>query len=115
MLSVGRTPSRVAHPNLRGLILSTQFDITAVEEQLVGYERRVRASVISLAGLNEPAYARATEELTLLWSRTLLRPNLSFSFAYCSPAGAGDGCGTGERAIGGALSAHREPISPGRR
>jgi hypothetical protein len=39
--------------------------------------------------LDEPSYAKVTEELTLLWARALLRLNPNLSFCYCSAAGAG--------------------------
>jgi hypothetical protein len=44
---------------------------------------------ISSVGLDEAAYAKVTEELTLLWARALLRLNPNLSFCYCSAAGAG--------------------------
>lgn len=89
VLSVGRSPSGVAHPKLRDLIMSDLFDIAAVENQLVGYDGCIWTVGITSVGLDEPTYSRVTEELTLLWARTLLRLNPSFSFAYCSAAGAG--------------------------
>jgi len=89
VLSVGRSPSGVAHPKLRELILSDLFDVAAVEDQLVGYDGCIWAVGISSVGLDEPAYARVSEELTLLWARTLLRLNPVFSFCYCSAGGAG--------------------------
>jgi hypothetical protein len=44
---------------------------------------------ISSVGLDEAAYARVTEELTLRWARALLGLNPGFSFCYCSAMGAG--------------------------
>ena len=46
---------------------------------------------ISSVGLDEPADAKVTEELTLRWARALLRLNPVFSFCYCSVAGADGG------------------------
>ena len=89
VLSVGRGSCGIAHPKLRELIVPDLFDITAVEGQLIGYDGCIWAVGISSVGLDEPAYARVTEELTLLWARTLLQLNPEFSFAYCSAAGAG--------------------------
>lgn len=37
---------------------------------------------ISSVGVEEASYARVTEDLTLLWARTLLRLNAEFPFAY---------------------------------
>ncbi|MBY0395698.1 MAG: hypothetical protein K2X91_04400, partial [Thermoleophilia bacterium] len=84
VLSVGRRPSGVVHPKLHDLVLPDLFDIAAVEDRLVGYDGCIWAVGISSAGLDGPAYARVTEDLTLLWARTLLRLNPGSSFAYCS-------------------------------
>ncbi len=89
VLSVGRRPSGVDHAKLRELLLPDLFDFSAVEEQLTGYEACIWAIGISSVGLDEQAYARVTEELTLLWARALLRLNPDLSFCYCSAAGAG--------------------------
>lgn len=89
VLSIGRRTCGVEHPKLRELLLPDLFDIGAVEEQLVGYDACIWAVGVSSVGLDEAAYARVTEELTLLWARALVRLNPEFSFCYCSAAGAG--------------------------
>lgn len=91
VLSVGRRACGVVHPKLRELLLPDLFDLAAVEPQLVGWDACAWAVGVSSLGLDEPAYARVTEELTLLWARTLLRLNPAFSFCYCSAMGAGGG------------------------
>ena len=88
VLSVGRRSCGVTHPKLRELILPDLFDIRCGEPQLTGWDACVWALGISSVGLDEAAYARITEELTLLWARTLLRLNPDFSFCYCSAGGA---------------------------
>ena len=89
VLSIGRRSCGVQHPKLRELQLPDLFDFAAVEPQLVGYDACIWAVGISSVGLDEAAYARVTEELTLTWARALLRLNPDFSFCYCSAAGAG--------------------------
>ena len=89
VLSVGRRPSGVTHPKLQELLLPDLFDVASAEEQLVGYDACIWAVGVSSVGLDEAAYAKVTEELTLLWARTLLRLNPGLSFSYCSAAGAG--------------------------
>ena len=89
VLSIGRRSSGVTHPKLRELFLPDLFDFAAVEPQLVGYDGCLWAVGISSVGLDEAAYAKVTEELTLVWARALLRLNPDFSFCYCSAAGAG--------------------------
>ena len=89
VLSIGRRSCGVQHPKLRELLLADLFDFAAVEPQLAGYDGCLWAVGISSVGLDEPAYAKVTEELTLVWARALLRLNPEFSFCYCSGAGAG--------------------------
>jgi len=89
VLSIGRQPCGVVHPKLREIQMSDLFDFAAVEDQLVGYDACLWTIGISAIGLDETAYSRVTEELTLLWARGLLRINPGMSFCYCSGAGAG--------------------------
>lgn len=89
VLSIGRRSCGVTHSKLRELLLPDLFDVAPVEQQLVGYDACIWAVGVSSVGLDEAAYARVTEELTLLWAGTLLRLNPEFSFCYCSAAGAG--------------------------
>ncbi len=89
VLSVGRRPCGVTHPKLRELILSDLFQFSHVERDLTGWDGCIWALGISSIGKDEAAYAKVTEELTLLWARALLRLNPAFSFSYCSAQGAG--------------------------
>jgi hypothetical protein len=88
VLSVGRRSCGVEHPKLRELLLPDLFDFSSAESQLKGWDACVWAVGISSVGLDEAAYAKVTEELTLLWARALLRLNPNFSFCYCSAMGA---------------------------
>lgn len=89
VLSVVRVPTGMTHPKLREQVLPDLFDVAHIEDQLVGLDACLWAVGISAAGRDEHAYARITEELTLLWARTLLRLNPDMSFCYCSAGGAG--------------------------
>lgn len=89
VLSVARRSCGVSHPKLRELLIPDLFDLSAIESQLVGYDAGIWSIGVSSIRLDEAAYARVTEELTLLWARTLLRLNPRFSFCYCPAAGAG--------------------------
>jgi uncharacterized protein YbjT (DUF2867 family) len=89
VLSIGRRPCGVVHSKLRELLLDDLFDIAPVERQLAGWDVCVWAIGISSVGMDEAAYAKVTEDLTLLWARALLRLNPRFSFCYCSAMGAG--------------------------
>ena len=89
VLSISRQPCGVTHPKLRELLLPDLFEFSSVEDQLVGYDACIWAIGVSSAGLDEAAYSRITEELTLKWARALLRLNPNMSFCYCSGGGAG--------------------------
>ena len=89
VLGISRRPCRVEHPKLHELLLPDLFDFAAVESQLRGWDACIWAVGVSSVGLDEAGYARVTEDLTLLWARTLLRVNADFSFCYCSAMGAG--------------------------
>ena len=88
VLSISRRPCGVSHAKLRELQLPDLFEFRAVESQLSGWDACVWALGISSIGLDETAYAKVTEDLTLMWARTLLRLNKDFSFCYCSAMGA---------------------------
>lgn len=88
VLSIGRSSSGIQHAKLRELLLSDLFEFGLVERELIGWDACAWALGISSVGLSEAAYARITEELTLLWARALLRLNPDFSFCYCSAGGA---------------------------
>jgi uncharacterized protein YbjT (DUF2867 family) len=89
VLSIGRHSCNVTHHKLRELLLPDLFEFSSIESQLVGYDACIWAIGISSVGLTETAYARITEELTLIWAKALLRLNSDLSFCYCSAMGAG--------------------------
>lgn len=88
VLVIGRRSCGVTHPKLRELLLPDLFDIPAATSQLAGHDACIWAVGVSSVGKDEAAYAKVTEELTLLWARELLRINPGFSFCYCSAMGA---------------------------
>jgi uncharacterized protein YbjT (DUF2867 family) len=89
VLSIGRRPCGVMHPKLRELNLTNLFEFSSIEKDLTGYDAAIWALGISSIGKDEAAYAKITEELTLLWARALLKLNPNFSVSYCSAQGAG--------------------------
>jgi uncharacterized protein YbjT (DUF2867 family) len=89
VLAVGRRSCGVQHPKLRELLLPDLFDPAAAGDNIVGWDACIWGLGVSVVGLDEAAYAKVTEELTLLWARALLAKNPKFSFCYCSAVGAG--------------------------
>lgn len=89
VLVVGRRACGETHPKLRELVIPDLFDLAPHKAALTGYDACVWAVGVTSVGKSEAEYARVTEELTMLWARTLLRLNPVFSFCYCSAKGAG--------------------------
>jgi len=89
VLSISRRSCGVTHPKLRELLMPDLFDFAAAATELTGWDAAIWAVGISSIGLDEGAYAKVTEQLTLVWARGLLQLNPALSFCYCSAAGAG--------------------------
>ena len=89
VLSIGRRSSGVEHQKFKEVLLDDLFAVEAVEQHLVGYDACIWAIGVSSFRMDEAAYAKVTEELTLVWAHTLLRLNPGISFCYCSAGGAG--------------------------
>jgi uncharacterized protein YbjT (DUF2867 family) len=88
ILSISRRSCGLKHPKLRELLLADLFEFASVQSELSGWDACIWAVGISSVGLDEEAYAKVTEELTLKWARELLWRNPDFSFCYCSAMGA---------------------------
>lgn len=87
VLAISRRACGVQHDKLRELLLPDLFDVAEAGD-LTGWDACIWGAGISAVGLDEAAYAKVTEELTLLWARALLAQNPSLSFCYCSAVGA---------------------------
>lgn len=88
VLAISRRTCGVRHAKLRELLLADLFDVDAAGEDLAGWDACIWGAGVSAVGLGEAAYAKVTEELTLLWARALLAKNPNLSFCYCSAVGA---------------------------
>ena len=94
VLSVGRRACGVKHAKLQELLLPDLFDFAAAEPQLAGWDACLWAVGISSVGLDEAAYAKVTEEVTLLGPGPSCASTRDFSFCYCSAAAPAAGrCG----------------------
>ena len=88
VLAISRRACGVQHKKLRELLLPNLFDVDAAGERVFGWDACIWCLGVSAVGLGETAYAKVTEELTLLWARGLLAKNPGLSFCYCSAVGA---------------------------
>ena len=89
VLHVGRSSCGIEHEKLSETLLADLFEFGEVLDQLTGYDACIWALGVSAMGLDEAAYSRITEELTLSWAHALLQQNPGLSLCYCSGMGAG--------------------------
>jgi uncharacterized protein YbjT (DUF2867 family) len=84
VLIVNRKPYPLQHPKLKELIVPNFFDLSAVTNQLTGYDVCFFCAGTSSAGMSEAAYTRVTYDLTLSFAQTLARLNPQMIFEYVS-------------------------------
>lgn len=87
VLVIGRRRCEVDHPKLREIILPDVSDLSAVEDQLVGYDACFFCLGISSVGMTSEAYYQTTYTLTLRFAQTVARLNPGLVFCYVSGAG----------------------------
>ncbi|HKH90867.1 MAG TPA: NAD-dependent epimerase/dehydratase family protein [Gemmatimonadaceae bacterium] len=87
VVTLGRTPTRQAHPKLSEIVHGDLLDLSGVESQLTGLDACLYCVGASAAGLSEAEYARINYEMTLAVAETLVRLNPSMTFVYVSGAG----------------------------
>lgn len=95
VLSVSRKPSGITHPKMREIVHSDFHDLSAIQDQLTGYNACFFCLGVSSVGMKEPEYRRLTHDLTLHFAQTLLPRNPELIFCYVSGAGT-DGTGQGK-------------------
>ncbi|MEV1173913.1 epimerase [Nonomuraea sp. NPDC049784] len=87
VLTVGRAPTGLVHAKLREIRHDDLLDLTAIEEELGGYDACFFCLGVSSAGMSEKDYRRVTYDFTLSAGRTLARLSPGSTFVYVSGAG----------------------------
>lgn len=87
VLTISRKPSGHTHPKLKEIIHSDFYNLSAIEEQLKGYDACLFCLGVSSVGMNETDYTRVTYDLTMHVAETLARHNPNMIFEYISGAG----------------------------
>lgn len=87
VLVINRKPSGVKHEKLKEIILKDFFDISAIEDQLAGYNACYFCAGVSSIGKKEDEYKRITYDLTLNFANTLVKLNTDMTFCYVSGSG----------------------------
>src|SRR3569833_3943997 len=73
VLIVNRKPFGATQPKLKEIILADFFDITAIENQLKGYDACYFCLGVSSVGMKEPEFYKLTYTLTLNFAKTMAR------------------------------------------
>jgi len=84
---VGRSATSQRHEKGREIVLGNLADLSAVEDQLQGYDACFFCLGISSMGITEADYRRITYDLTLSAAKTLANLNPGMTFIYVSGAG----------------------------
>lgn len=87
VLVVNRKSVDVSHPKLEEIIHKDFFDLSAIRDQLIGYDACFFCLGISSFRQSEEAYTRITYDLTLNFARELLSSNPNMTFIYVSGTG----------------------------
>ncbi|MDB5141344.1 MAG: hypothetical protein JWQ66_57 [Mucilaginibacter sp.] len=86
VLVINRKPCGVTHPKLKEIIHKDFFDLSAIEDQLSGYNACYFCLGVSSVGMKEPEYYKVTYTLTLNVGQTLSKLNPDMTFCYISGA-----------------------------
>ena len=87
VLSIGRTETGQPQPKLLEIVKKDIGNLTAIEDQLTGYDACFFSLGVSSLGMEEEDYRRVTYGLTLGAAQTLARINAEMVFIYVSGQG----------------------------
>ena len=86
VLVINRKACDVKHSKLKEIIHSDFLNLSAIENQLIGYNACFFCAGVSAIGMKEEEYNRLTYILTLHVAETLCRHNPELTFCYISGA-----------------------------
>lgn len=87
VLVINRKPCGFTHAKLREIIHPDFYDLSTIENELIGYDACFFCLGVSSIGLKEADYFSVTYTLTLHMAWTLSKSNLNMTFCYVSGAG----------------------------
>jgi uncharacterized protein YbjT (DUF2867 family) len=102
VLVINRKPGGVSHPRLKEIIHADFFDLSAIQNQLIGYDACFFCLGVTSVGKKADEYYRLTYTLTMQFAETLVKSNPGMTFCYISGAGTdSDEKGNGWAAVKG--------------
>lgn len=87
ILVINRKPCGVNHPKLKEIIHADFFDLSPIQNELVGYNACFFCLGVSSVGMREAAYSKLTCALTMHVAEILSFQNPGMTFCYVSGAG----------------------------
>jgi uncharacterized protein YbjT (DUF2867 family) len=87
VVTLGRTPTGVAHPKLREIVHRDMFDYATLESDLTGFDACFFCLGVSSFRMSEAEYTRLTYDMTMAAGQTLARANPQMTFVYVTGAG----------------------------
>jgi len=86
VLVIGRRPCGHTHPKLEEILHKDFFNLSAIEDQLTGYNACYFCLGVSSVGMKEEEYNKMTYVLTMHVATTLVKHNPDMTFCYVSGA-----------------------------
>lgn len=87
VLVVGRKPCGTTHPKLKEIIHSDFFDVSAIRNELTGYNACYFCLGVTSIGKDETEYTKYTYTLTLHFAEVVSKQNADMVFCYVSGSG----------------------------
>jgi uncharacterized protein YbjT (DUF2867 family) len=87
VVTLGRSPTGLAHPKLREIVHANLLDLTPIESDLRGLDACFYSLGATAAGKSEAEYTRINYDLTLSVAGTLARLDPDMTFVYVSGMG----------------------------
>ena len=87
VLVIGRRSAGVIHPKLKEILHSNFHDLSAVKDQLKGYNVCYFCLGVSSVGIKEKEYHHLTYDLTMHMATILATQNPEMTFCYVSGSG----------------------------
>ena len=87
VLVVNRSSVGISHPKLKEVLHSDFLDLSAINEELRGYDACFHCMGVSVVGKNEEDYTRFTYGITAEWADRLYDLNPDMVFNYVSGTG----------------------------
>ena len=80
ILVVGRKSCGVSHPKLTEIVHGDFFDLSAIEDDLKGYNACFFCLGVSSTGVSNEEYKRLTYDLTMKFAETVVNPEMTFCY-----------------------------------